>query len=412
MRSGDRVRAGGSYVKRMAFSRTLAAIALVAIGPSACFIGYDSRWGEAKRAQQRVAAQSAPAAISASSGDAPSADAARHVWRVRLRPTAQYLAQTVNAPKQIADLLEDVNRVLEPSLALHLDMDRLQPWSRDGEDKMGVALGALRTEDAGDDVELVVGMIGGLSRQTDSFHELGMADMPGKHLVVRAAARADEHDAIDRSFYELSEDQRAQMIRLRKRHRALAVFLHEVGHCLGALHERDVHSLMNPAYDPKMSGFDDGALALMRVALAGGDRAAIARGQLALLHDGSFPAWSLAERDEEAARLQAVLDASAGAAKARTADTPVVSAVAVPPELSPGDADRFTRAQQALQASSARVAYEQAKPLFDTYPNSVAVQDLRCSLAAIRWLSREELLAECAPFQRLSAADGGAGSAR
>jgi hypothetical protein len=386
---------------------TLAVIALAAIGPSACFIGYDSRWGEAKRAQQRVAAQSAPAAISASSGEAPSADAARHVWRVRLRPTAQYLTQTVDAPKQIADLLEDANRVLEPALALHLDMDRLQPWSRDGEDKMGAALAALRTDDTGDDVELVVGMIGGLSRQTDSFHELGMADMPGKHLVVRAAARADEHDAIDRSFYELSEDQRAQMIRLRKRHRALAVFLHEVGHCLGALHERDVHSLMNPAYDPKMSGFDDGALALMRVAVGGGDRATIAQGQLALLRDGSFPAWSPAERDDEAARLQAVLDRSAGSAKARSADA-VPPTVAAPPELSPGDADRFARAQQALQASSPRAAYEQAKPLFDAYPNSVAVQELRCSLAAIRWLSPEELLAECAPFKRLSAADGGA----
>src|SRR5579859_3126894 len=103
---------------------TLAVIALAAIGPSACFIGYDSRWGEAKRAQQRVAAQSTPSAISASSGDAPAPDTVRRVWRVRLRPTAQYLAQTVDAPKQIADLLEDANRVLEPALALHLDMDR------------------------------------------------------------------------------------------------------------------------------------------------------------------------------------------------------------------------------------------------------------------------------------------------
>jgi hypothetical protein len=390
---------------------TLAGIVLGAIGPCACFIGYDSRWGEAKRAQQRVAAQTEPAAISASSGNAPSPDAGRRTWRVRLRPTAQYLAQTVNAPKQMADLLEDANGVLEPALALHLDMDRLQPWSRDAEDKLGVALAALRTDDPGDDVELVVGMVGGLSRQTDSFHEVGMADMPGKHLLVRAAARADEHDAIDRSFYELSEDTRAQMIRLRKRHRALAVFLHEVGHCLGAVHERDVDSLMNPAYEPKMSGFGDGALALMRVALDGGDRAAVARGQLALLRGDSFPTWSPAERDEEATRLQAVLDSTPSAAKTRTADT-IAPKVAAPPELSPGDAERFARAQQALQASSARTAYAQAKPLFEAYPNSLAVQDLRCSLAAIRWLSREELFAECAPFQRLSAVDGSADAAR
>ncbi len=387
----------------------IAGIALATIGPSACFIGYDSRWGEAKRAQQRVAAQVVPAAISASSNEATAHDAGRHSWRVRLRPTAQYLTQTVDAPKQMADLLEDANHVLEPALALHLEMERLQPWARDAEDKLVVALDTLRSEDAGEDVELVVGMIGGLSRQTDSFHELGMAAMPGKHLVVRAAARADEHDAIDRAFNELSEETRAQMVRLRKRHRALAVFLHEVGHCLGAVHEGSVRSLMNPAYDQKMSEFGDGALALMRVALDGGsDRAAVARGQLALLRSGSYPEWSPVERDDEAARLQAVLDAAPSAAKTRAAE-PVGQGLGAPHELSAADAERFTRAHQALQAGSARAAYQEASPLFESYPNTVAVQDLRCSLAAVRWLPREELLAECAPYRRLTAgADGGA----
>jgi hypothetical protein len=109
--------------------------------------------------------------------------------------------------------------------------------------------------------------------------------------------------------------------------------------------------------------------------------------------------------------LQAVLDSTPSAAKARTAD-PIAPKVAVPPELSPGDADRFARAQQALQASSARAAYAQAKPLFEAYPNSLAVQDLRCVLATIRWLSPEELNAECAPFKRLSVVDAGADAAR
>jgi hypothetical protein len=377
-----------------------------ALGVSACFIGYDSRWGEAKRAQQRVAAQSGPAAISAGADEGSAPDAGMRTWRVRLRPNAQFLAQTVDAPKQIADLLDDSNRVLEPTLKLHLETDRLQPWSRDSEDDLAAALEALRADDPGQGADLVVGLIGALPRQTDSFHEVGMAAMLGKHLVVRAAARVDEHDAIDRSFYELSDDERVRMVRTRKRHRALAVFLHEVGHCLGAVHERDVRSLMNPAYNPKMSGYGGGAVALMRVALEGDGRAA-AREQLALLRGAVGSDWVEAEREAEVGRLQSFLDAVPDAA----ASAPSVAAPGprVPSELTPDDAARFVQAQQAFQAGGSRAAYELGKPLFAAYPRVLAVQDLRCQLATIRWLPREELVAECAPFNRLSGgADAGA----
>jgi hypothetical protein len=388
----------------------VASLSTLALG--ACFIGYDSRWGETQRAQKRVAAQSGPATISASpaaSNESPTAGALRHVWRIRVRPTARYLAETVDAPKQIADVLEDSNRVLEPALSLHLEMDRLQPWSRETDDVLSATLEGLRREDPGEDVDLVAGMIGSLSRHSDSFHELGMASMPGKHLLVRAAARADEHDAIDRAFNELSDDERARLTRLRKRHRALAVFLHEVGHCLGALHEQDVHSLMHPAYDTKMSGFGAGGLALMRVAVEGGDRVAVARAQLTVLRDASYPDWLPAERDEEAQRLQAFVDSRSDAA-ADPAGSPT-EALRPPPELTADDADRFARARQAFQSGSVRRAYELAKPLFTAYPQTYAVQDLRCQLATVRWLPAEQLLSECAPYNRLAATQTGADAA-
>jgi hypothetical protein len=386
---------------------------LAVLGPCACFLGYDSRWGETKRAQQRVAAQSGPATIAASSPTSQAgvaSDAHPRTWRVRLRPNARYLAQTVDAPKQAADLIEDANRVLEPTLALHLESERVQPWARDEEDTLSAALQALRRDDAGEDVDLVVGMIGGLPRQSDSFHELGMATMPGKHLVVRAAARADEHDAIDQAFNELSDDDRARLARLRKRHRALAVFLHEVGHCLGALHERDVGSLMNPGYDTKMSGFGAGTIALMRIGLDVTDRAEVARQRLALLQGSSSGApatdWPPAERDDEVRRLQGILDSILGSiSDAGVAQPDAVAAKpAVPPELSPGDADRFVQARQALARGQKLTAYRLGKPLFEAYPDTYDVQDLRCQIAAIRWLPREELLRECAPFKRLGAA--------
>ncbi len=376
------------------------ALGLVSLG--AC---YDSRWGEAKRAQQHVAADTKPADIGPGSGDRPPAIGS-HTLRVRMRPNGRYLALTVDAPKQLADLVDDANQVLGPALGLELDVDRIQPWSADldGPDD---ALTALMKEDPGTDVDVVVGLIGALPRHTDSLHELGVATLLGKHMVLRGAGRADEQDAIEHGFTELSEDDRARMVRQRKRHRALAVFLHELGHSLGAVHEEAPLSLMHPVYDPKMNGFAGGGIALMRVALDGGGSVAVARGQLDLLR-GRVAEWVAVDRDKEIAHLEALL---AGAPRpddaAASGNTPGPS---TPPELRGADGERLRKASSLFQGGSVAAAYGEAKPLFAPYPNVRAVQDLRCQLATLRYLDKDALSAECAASVRLAGAlDGGAG---
>jgi matrixin len=388
-------------------SYALRAAVACALAAPACFVGYDSRWGDAMRAQQRLATESAPSAISAATDQAPRAGTRETTFRVRIRPDAKYLAQTVDAPKRIADLVGDANGVLVPAIALKLEIDRIEPWSNRAEDDLDGSLRALRSDDQGQDVDLVVGMIGALPSQTDSLHQLGVAELLGKHIVVRAAGRFGEHDAIDNAFSELSADDRARLVRQRTRHRALAVLLHEIGHSLGALHERDAKSLMNPAYDTKMSGFEGGAVALMRAALAGSDRAALARAQLAILSQGTETQWVPAERDDQVARLRSLIGAPAGAPE----QAGVASLRATPPapkELHGAARDQFARAQQMLQAGAVRAAYDTAKNLFSWYPDVYEVQDLRCQLATVRWLERGELLAECAPIGHLrSVADAG-----
>jgi hypothetical protein len=384
-----------------------AALAVAALGAalcaSACFLGYDSQWGQAKAGQRRVASETAPASIPSA---APAGEAKGDVrtWRVRFRPNAQYLTQTIDAQAQITHLLEDANGVLSP-MGLRLEMDRIEPWTTpDGEGAADV-LSRIQREDPGADVDLVVGMFGALPGHTDSLHEVGMAALLGKHLVVRAPGRLGEHDAIDQAFSALGEDERAAILKLRKRHRALAVFLHELGHCLGALHEADPQSLMNRAYNPKMNGFGGGAVALMRAAIAGADKAAVARAQLELLDRPDGP-WVAAEREEESARLRAFTRAPSQDAGA------VVSAAApsddAPPELPPEAREQFVRARQAFRAGAVGFALKTAEPLFLAYPGVYAIQDLRCQIAAVRWLPREKLRAECAPFQALLAADAGA----
>jgi hypothetical protein len=388
----------------------LAAIAVI-LCLSAGFVGCDPRWGEAKRVQQRVAADWKPATIGPASDDRAAPHAAKRTLLVRLRPSRRYLAQTVDAPKRIADLLADANGVLEPTLALTLEMNRVEPWSSDADEHLEPALAALQVDDRGQDVDVVVGMIAALPRQTDSLHELGMASLLGKHLVVRAASRLGEYNAIDKSFYELSSDERARLVHVHQRHRALAVFLHELGHTLGALHETDARSLMHPSYSEKMTGFSGGSITLMRIALSEGDRAAVARAQLDVLRESSSGDWVAADRNEAMTRLQAMFAPrpEAGVRPALAA----AKAPEAPAELRGDDRERFIHASDLFRSGAARLAYEIARPLFAAYPSVYAVQDLRCQLATVRWLDLGELKAECAPVARLSThADAGDDAAR
>jgi hypothetical protein len=379
------------------------ALLLVASGTlasAACW--YDSTWGQAKAAQQRYAAQATPSAIAASDESLPGAP--KHTFRIRLRPNAHYLSQTVDAARQLEVLVEDADRVTRAALGLHLEVDETEPWSLESDESLESALAALRRDDQGDGVDVVVGLIGALPRPTDSLHEIGYAEFLGKHMVVRAASRLGAHDAVDKALTELGADERDRLVRSRRRHRAEAVFLHELGHILGALHEADASSLMHPAYDEKMSSFGDDAVLLMRLALDEGDHTAVARAQLDYLRNAKTTAWAAGERDIALKYLEAmVAPPPAAPAAAASNEAPIT----VPFDLHGPDAERFTRATAMLEAGKVKPAYEIAKPLFTAYPNSVPVQELRCNLAAVRFLDKADMLAECAPSVRLADAGGG-----
>ncbi len=375
---------------------------------SACVAGCDSRWGEAKRAQTQAAAQSTPAPITASSESAPGRPEMREL-HVRLRPNPHYLSQTIDVPKQTHDLIDDTNGVLGLALGVRLVIDTIEAWSFGDDERLARPLAALQADDDGHGVGLVIGLVGALPRPTDSLHEVGEATLLGKYIVVRATGRLEEDLAIDKTFDELSEDDRAALIRRRKRHRALAVFLHELGHTLGALHEDASTSLMNPAYATSRSTFGEGAIALMRASLARTDRVEVARARLAILKDTNEASWVPAERTREIAALRAFLD---GSDRARAAGSVAGQSERAPAKddassLTGDDAQQFQRARAMLQGGGVRLAYETGRPIFAKYPNDVAVQDLRCQLATLRFLERRELVAECAEYVRLTA-DAGA----
>lgn len=125
---------------------------LVALCEWACVAGYDSRYFEAQRTQKQLASDVTPADISASASPAAPPRAMRTL-RMRIHADAQYQSQIVDVPKQLADLVEDANRILEPALAMHIEIERIESWTSQADERADAALRALMAEDSGDGVD-------------------------------------------------------------------------------------------------------------------------------------------------------------------------------------------------------------------------------------------------------------------
>jgi hypothetical protein len=390
-------------------------IVLLAFGLSGCFLGYDSRWGETKRAQQNFARAEAPKALQ---GDAHGkALTARRVLKLRVYATPTHASQVMDWPRRFEATLADVNRVLEPELSLRLVVSDARPWNTvTSEEKLETVLKELRTFDAGDDVDWVVALVGSVPRFERSYHELGYADVVGKYIALRAITNAQEYEAIERGLDEISQDERDRLRRARLSHKLAAVVLHEVGHTLGALHEKDADSLMYPEYSPERQALTVHAREVMRFTLerrtAQGALDAEAWKALAERWRREPSPWTVAERD-------AALAGVPSAPTSPPATTPAPTAVSVSalkaskpapaaqprislPELSEKEREAFEAASARKAAGDLDGARELVLPLSARYPHVEPVQDLRCQIAMQRGGSISAWKAECEPLLKLA----------
>jgi hypothetical protein len=288
--------------------------------------------------------------------------------RIRVLVTRSFTAQVVDAPRHLRDLFEDVNRITEPELGLHLDLVDTRPWAVPDEDDIVKTFDALRAADDGDGVDWVVAFVCGLPRATRTFHDVGRGAVVGKHLLVRAPGSAERHDAIEKAFDELPEEQRRDLEKRLRRHRAAVVFLHELGHTLGAGHDTSAQSIMFPEYNAKVTAFGASSVDVMREGLA----------------KRSAPPDPPRDAPREPPR------------------EPVV-AIPETPELVGGARERFVAAYETASHGDLVAAWSTLKPLSERYLSSMAVQDLRCQLAT-RSMRFELARRECAPLMKLSTA--------
>jgi hypothetical protein len=187
--------------------------------------------------------------------------------KIRVWADDDYRAQHVHWQQAFAEQLDYANAVLAAQFGVRLEPD-YREWPRHA---VGVALAdslaELATEDPGDDVLAVVGLTAALSFSA-TFDQIGVAQTPGRALVVRALSDSDERAMFERAFPDLTAAERASFYVARRRHRTTAVLLHELAHTLGAEHVADRDTLMSEAYSDRATAFDDRTHQIIAAALA------------------------------------------------------------------------------------------------------------------------------------------------
>lgn len=245
---------------------------------SACLITPVMHFGEGKSARESqhdvVAEHVAPASFERA-----------HDWdgnissvRIRVWADDAYRAQNLHWRQTIEDQLEHANEVLGGMFGVKL-VAELRSWSHAAPDAtLDDSLQALAELDPGDDVLTVVGLTSSLGIVAATFEKLGVAEVGGRHMMLRGYADLEERKLFDRVFTELRAEERELLYQARRRHKTTGVLLHELGHNLGAEHVPDEDTLMHAAYSEHAAKFDPHS---REVILAGFDR---------WLHRGQFVA--------------------------------------------------------------------------------------------------------------------------
>ncbi|MBT8452442.1 MAG: hypothetical protein KJO40_10785 [Deltaproteobacteria bacterium] len=307
-----------------------------------------------------------------------------HVGRIRVYASQEYRAQRAGWETRLRKMVDSSGQVLGPAFGLRLEVVDTRVWDAECDtESLHDCLNELVALDAGEGVDWVVGLVSSVPRFTESFDELGMAALPGRHFVLRDLFAAAERKAINDSFDQMTASKRDDIFKQRLKHKRLVVFLHEWAHTMGGLHSRRQDTILYPAYNADVAGFSEDNMALIDASLV--DRFPFdpyfptLREYLANTKSGD---WFAGERD----RLLASLGGVGAHPVQNTEPAPPQIAVAGDQDeilagVSLEDRTRYAKAKEQFDARDLEGSWESLEPLLKRYPDSYPIQHFGCGLA-------------------------------
>ena len=336
---------------------------------------YDHSWTQAVQAKKRAAEAAKGAEVTAGG----SQRATRFVGRVRVYASAEYKARSKGWRQRFLDQVDSAAAVLGPGFGVRLEVVDEREWnpSCDPSD-LDSCLLELIAHDPADDVDWVVALVGAQPRFTLRFDELGLAQVPGRHFLLRDLYERGEREAIAEAFADMSKAKRKEIYEQRQQHKRLVIFLHEWGHTMGALHTNRNYTILHPTYSDEMAEFSDENMRLIQASLEDRFPFDPAYSQLAeYVAEHDSDEWLSGERDALLAVLQST--------PAQAATEHAFLVTGDPDELLEGvsaeDRADYEKATEQLLAYDSYAAWKTLRPLLADYPNCYAIQYFGCGLA-------------------------------
>lgn len=173
---------------------------------------------------------------------------ATQVVRVRAYVDDSYVQETMRWEEHIKEHIELATTIAEPQINTRFELVGIQRWHPQSTE-MTELMDAIAKLDEGKDAEVIVAYTGSFGGLTRSHHNLGLGDVLGKHMVLRAMNKGAEWQQISYELDALSEDEQRGIFRERIRQKEAIAFLHEFGHLNGAIHTVADGWFMAVSYD-------------------------------------------------------------------------------------------------------------------------------------------------------------------
>jgi tetratricopeptide (TPR) repeat protein len=214
-----------------------------------------------QKLSQRLVEETPPVQVDP---DAARADGVR-VLRLHVYADQDYRREVIQWKSRFRTLVGRANAYLSGPAGLHLEVAELTEWTRRTPvNQQQRVLEELEARDPGSAQVLVVGLITSMALAASSFDDLGLARLNGTHFYLRNMNDAEEYEWHARAHPKMSDDEKQRTYHERKAHKELVVFLHELGHVLGAEHERVPGTIMYPSYFEEMKAYSAGAVVTVR----------------------------------------------------------------------------------------------------------------------------------------------------